>query len=451
MAVLTAGLDIGTSGVRAVIVDSADAHVIASVAVDAPSGMRTNDGGHVLDDSTVIDAALRALSRACADAGAAPAAISVAGAAGTLCFRDVRGNACAPAVAYDDVRFGGGIDRVLAWRRSIPFAARVIPITDAVLETLGGDTGATDWANASKLGWDPRSQRWPAEADALLDREFLPSAQPPGTPAGRCTLDAAPGAVLARGLTDSCAMHVAAAGLGPGAWSVSLGTTVTWKAALDGESPEALDHLPRGAYGHRIAPDVWLAAAAGNSGGGVLSGADLAALDRNAHIPSGFAAYPLSRPGERFPIVDTAFAGFGVPHESDPRRHAATLEGVAFIVRLGIDELSRAGVSPPSTLHVTGGGARSATWMSVLASTLDVTVSPRPDDGPGLGAALLAAAGQQQKPLRAALAEIGANPVKESLNKTTALVYPEPALAAALHERYHVFTNLLQIVTRPPT
>jgi sugar (pentulose or hexulose) kinase len=443
VAVLTAGIDIGTSGVRAVIADAMNAHVVASVAFDTASGVRTRDGGHVLDDAAVIDAAQRALARACADAHATPAAISVAGAAGTLCFRDVRGAACAPAVAYDDARFGGGIERVLAWQRSVPLAARVIPITDAVLEALGADTGVTDWTNASKLGWDPRTQRWPAEASELREREFLPEVAPPGTAAGRCTLDAAPGALLARGVTDSCAMHIAAAGLEPGAWSVSLGTTVTWKAALDGEDPLALQHLPRGAYGHRLAQNAWLAAAAGNSGGGALSGDNLAALDHVARIPSGFAAYPLPRAGERFPVCDPRFPGFGSPHAGDPRRHAATLEGVAFVVRLGIEQLGRAGIAAPTTLNVTGGGANSAIWMAVLASTLDIPVAPRPGDGPALGAALLAAVAQQQKPLRAALGAV----VKANAKEPNALVNPEPAMAPALHERYRAFTNLLQIVT----
>ncbi|HEX6538342.1 MAG TPA: FGGY-family carbohydrate kinase, partial [Candidatus Dormibacteraeota bacterium] len=386
-----------------------------------------------------IDAALRVLSRACSAANAMPAAISVAGAAGTRCFRDSRGP-CSPAVAYDDARFGAGLDRVIAWRQMLTSETRVVPITDAVLEALGAEPGWTDWTNALKLGWDPRAQAWPAAARSAVDAGFLPRAAPPGARAGLCAIDAAPGAVLARGATDSCAMHIASAGLAAGAWSVSLGTTVTWKTTLDGAGPPALDMLPRGAYAHRLAPDVWLAAAAGNSGGGVLEAdADLAGLDRIARLPSGFAAYPLARIGERYPVADASFGGFGMPHPSDPRHHAAALEGVAFVLRLGIQLLVAAGTAAPAVLHVTGGGARSGTWMRALAAGVRLPVVPLPDAGPALGAALLAAAALDQAPL--------SHTVTPPAQTQPEVQSADAALADSLEERYQTFTQVLQIVT----
>ncbi|MGH7687175.1 MAG: FGGY-family carbohydrate kinase, partial [Candidatus Dormibacteria bacterium] len=258
--------------------------------------------------------------------------------------------------------------------------------------------------------------------------------------AGRCTLEAAPGAVLARGATDSCAMHLVAAGLEPGAWSLSLGTTVTWKAAIPSDSPDVLDRLPRGAYGHRIAADAWLAAAAGNSGGGVLRATiRLPELDSRARFPSGFAAYPLARPGDRFPIADPAFTGFGVPDVCDERLHAALLEGVAFVARLGVDRLTHAGVTTPQSVVVTGGGARSSVWMRVLASVLAVDVVALPDSGPAMGAALLAAAAADRATVKEVRAAVAQTPA--------ATQAPDPGLAAALAERYTAFTKLLQIVT----
>ncbi|MGH7686541.1 MAG: hypothetical protein ACREN2_06975, partial [Candidatus Dormibacteria bacterium] len=172
MQMLTAGVDVGTSGARAVVMDTATGRVVAHAALDVLSGRRTRDGGHRIDDAAIIDAALRVLSRACATARATPAAVSVAGTAGTLCFRDARGDACAPGVAYDDQRFGTGLERVMEWRRLVPDAARVVPLTDAVLEALGGDAGSTDWTNALKLGWDARALRWPDGAGPLVTAGF---------------------------------------------------------------------------------------------------------------------------------------------------------------------------------------------------------------------------------------------------------------------------------------
>ena len=445
---LTAGVDIGTTGVRAVLFDPASERAVGHAEVPAPPGTRTDDGGHTVDEAAVVDAALEALTRVCAGAALSPVAISVAGTAGTVCFRDARNRVCAPAVMYDDARFGAGVERIAAWKRELPEARRALPITDSVLEALGARPGFSDWTNASKLGWDPAATRWPPGAWGLREAGFLPRVEPPGAPAGTCRLPAARGALLTRGATDSCAMHLGVAGFGDGAWSVSLGTTVTWKAALPGATPDALDRLPAGAYAHRVAPEFWLAAAAGNSGGGALralhpTDADLGELDRHARIPTGLATYPLPRRGERFPVANTDFAGFAVPHPGDPRRHAAILEGVAFVVRLGIERIAAAGVPRPERLYLTGGGAANAAWARVLASVVGVPVALRPQSGPATGAAVLAA--RAVEGAASAAGGIEAAAATESDD-----VLPDPLLVWQLDERYAAFLDCLTRFETPP-
>lgn len=435
---LTAGVDVGTSGVRAVVLDTTTGRVVARADLKIPPGTRTPDGGHVIDESPVVAAALQVLTRACGQSPEPPVAISVAGTAGTLCFRDANNVACAAAVMYDDARSGTGIERVIAWQKQIRNAVRVLPITDAVLEALGATAGVTDWTNARRLGWDAQRLCWPEQARGLEESGFVPSAEPPSAPAGPCTLPGARGALLTRGATDSCAMHIGVAGFAASAWSVSLGTTVTWKAALTGLTPTAIDRLPAGAYAHRLADHFWLAAAAGNSGGGALidldlPGANLSELDRRARFPSGFAAYPLPRRGERFPVANLAFAGFGVPHRADPRRHPALLEGVAFVIRLGIERIAKAGVGPPMQLYVTGGGAASAVWTRLLASVMQIPAVPQLDAAPAVGAAVLAAAGAGE-----AAAPDGSQQW---------VVPPDWELAAVLDERYAAFLDCVSRVT----
>ena len=443
---LTAGVDIGTTGVRAVLFDPAGERTVGSVEAAIPAGTRTDDGGHTVDEAAVVDAALQVLTRVCAGAALSPVAISVAGTAGTVCFRDARNRVCAPAVMYDDMRFGGGLERLAAWKRELPEARRTLPITDAVLEALGARPGFTDWTNARKLGWDPAATRWPPAAWALREAGFLPRVDTPGAPAGTCRLPAARGALLTRGATDSCAMHIGVTGFAEGAWSVSIGTTVTWKAALSGSMPDALDRLPAGAYAHRLAPAFWLAAAAGNSGGGALReldppDADLGELDRGARSATGFAAYPLPRRGERFPVADPEFAAFGLPHPGDPRLHAAILEGVAFVVRLGVERISAAGVPSPDRLFLTGGGAGSATWARVLASVVGVPVAPRPLTGPATGAAVLAATGVE------AAARAAGTMEEEAARHDDVL--PDPPLVWQLDERYAAFLDCLSRFEKP--
>lgn len=444
---LSAGIDVGTSGVRAVVLDTSRRHVVAQAARPVADGVRTPDGGHRIDDDAVVDAALQVLADVARTAGNLDA-VSVAGTAGTLCFRDRDGKPCAPAVAYDDSRFGGGLPRVVAWRARVPAAARVVPITDAVLEALGAAPGHTDWTNALKLGWDPRTLRWPADAAALEAAGYLPQVAPPGSRASSRVRSAGTArTVVGRGATDSCAMHIAATGLQPAAWSVSLGSTVTWKATVTGAPPpSSLDRLPPGAYAHRVADDVWLAAAASNCGGAVLAalepGANLQERDRRARLPSGFAAYPLTRPGERFPIADPAFGGFGVPHSDDPRLHAALLEGVAFVIRLGVERLAGAGLPPPDAIHLTGGGARSERWTELIAAVLDCPLVPVPDASPALGAALLAAAAAERAPV---------GETATAMDHSRA--HPKSVAGAGLSDRlvrsYEDFTRLLAVTALP--
>ena len=445
---LTAGVDIGTTGVRAVLFDPASQRTVGHAEIPAPPGTRSDDGGHTVDEMAVVEAALQALTRVCAGAALSPVAISVAGTSGTLCFRDARNRVCAPAVMYDDARFGAGVERIAAWKRELPEARRALPITDSVLEALGARPGFSDWTNARKLGWDPGTTRWPPAAWGLREAGFLPRVDPPGAPAGTCRLPAARGALLTRGATDSCASHIGVAALREGAWSVSLGTTVTWKAALPGAMPDALDRLPAGAYAHRLAPEFWLAAAAGNSGGGALralqpADADLGELDLHAHVPTGFAAYPLPRPGERFPVADGGFAGFGVPHPGDLRLHAAMLEGVAFVVRLGMERIAASGVGPLDRLYLTGGGAGSTAWARVLASVVGVPVAPRPLSGPATGAAVLAAKAVEG-------AASGASEIDARATAGNDDVLPDPRLVWQLDERYAAFLDCLKRFETPP-
>jgi D-ribulokinase len=423
-----AGLDVGSGGVRAVALDSR-LRVAARAERPLPRGRRTAHGGHRLDEGAILDAARAVLDEVSRRAGPL-AAIAVSGTAGTLCLRDAAGRRAAEAVAYDDTRHGSGLERVAAWRRRVPRARRVVPVADAVLEALGAEPGATDWTNALKLGWDPVAGRWPPAARSLRGAGFLPEAVPPGSPAGRGTPGSpAAGALLVRGTTDGCALELAAGDLQPGRWTVSLGTTVTWRAVVTKDA--AWLRPPTGAYLHRLRHDLWLLSAAGNSGGGVLEslepGADLAALDAGSAVPTGLAAYPLARPGERFPVRDPRFPGFGLPGADDPRRHAAILEGVALVIRLGLDRLATSGLAAPRRLRATGGGARSPLWMRLLAAATGCPVTAAPDAGPALGMALLAAATLTG----AAPGAVGAGDVSPTTEHAV-----DPGLAAALEERY---------------
>ncbi len=101
--------------------------------------------------------------------------------------------------------------------------------------------------------------------------------------------------------------------------------------------------------------------------------------------------------GERTPHNDPDACGvlFGLNHDSGPARiAAAVLEGVAFAFRDGLDALSDAGTRIDQAM-VIGGGARSRLWGRILASALGIRLVYREggDVGPAYGAARLARIG----------------------------------------------------------
>jgi xylulokinase len=133
----------------------------------------------------------------------------------------------------------------------------------------------------------------------------------------------------------------------------------------------------------------WAARLCGLSSAGALI--DLAeARDRPAESEI-FLPY-LS--GERTPHNDVHAKGvlFGLTQESAPAAIAqAVLEGVAFAFRDGLDALVASGTMLES-ISVIGGGARSAYWGRILSSVLSRPLTYRDAGtvGPALGAARLA-------------------------------------------------------------
>ncbi|HZB97913.1 MAG TPA: FGGY-family carbohydrate kinase, partial [Candidatus Sulfotelmatobacter sp.] len=200
------------------------------------------------------------------------------------------------------------------------------------------------------------------------------------------------------------------------------------------------ERLPAGAYAHRLRLQTWLPGAASNAGGGTLvaleRGADLAALDRECTFPAVSVAYPLARPGERFPVADSRFGGFGVPDEDGATRHAVILEGLAMITRLGVEKLMAGGVPDPELIRVTGGGSSSEPWMQVTANVLDRRLVSVPELDPAVGAALLAAASVSERRLEDLTPAPGATGEAREYE-------PDPELARVYRERYGEFLDKL--------
>jgi xylulokinase len=141
--------------------------------------------------------------------------------------------------------------------------------------------------------------------------------------------------------------------------------------------------------------------------------------------------------GERTPHADPdargAFVGLGLRHDRGALIRSV-LEGVAFGLRDCLDLIREIDVDATQA-RVTGGGARSELWLSIVASVLELPLTRvKVDEGAAFGAALLGgvAAGVWEDPDAAAAATVTA----------TAVVEPRPEWVAPYAEAREQFRAL---------
>jgi xylulokinase len=120
--------------------------------------------------------------------------------------------------------------------------------------------------------------------------------------------------------------------------------------------------------------------------------------------------------GERSPHPDPeargAFVGLSITHDR-PHLTRAVVEGVAFGLRDGLDQMIATGMPAPAQVRASGGGTASPLWRQILADVLGTelaTVSTT--EGAAFGAALLSAVGAGWHPTveAAAAAFVRASP-----------------------------------------
>lgn len=103
--------------------------------------------------------------------------------------------------------------------------------------------------------------------------------------------------------------------------------------------------------------------------------------------------------GERTPHSDPyargAFSGLTIRH-GFPHLTRAVVEGISFALRDVFDRMSQAGLPPVRQLRVSGGGARSPLWCRILAGIFDAElVTVNTSEAAAYGAALLAGVGTE--------------------------------------------------------
>ena len=252
-----------------------------------------------------------------------------------------------------------------------------------------------DAHNSLKLGWDPLLGRWSGCIAQEWWFPLLPEVVAPGTVLGRirpavaATLKLPTSLRVVAGTTDGNAAVLAVnPRLGDGV--TVLGTTLVLKQLC----PTPL-HGP-GLYNHPL-DGQWLAGGASNSGAGVLrhffNDDALASLSRqiDPQQSSGLSYRPLLGVGERFPVDDPTLTPQLEPRPvSDALFLQGLLEGIATIEAEGWKQLQTCGAPPLQRVITVGGGARNPIWRRIREAAIGRPVLNRPSVPLACGAARLA-------------------------------------------------------------
>lgn len=432
------GLDLGTSGVKAVLVSAQGELVdeaVASLDVSRPQPLWSEQAP--ADWLAATDRAVQALRSQASEADwQSVRALAAAGQMHGAVLLDAAGAVLRPAILWNDGRSQSqcaelearepATRRITANRAMAGFTApklmwvaahepgvfarvaKVLLPKDWLVWQLAG-VMSSDCSDAAGTLWlDVAGRCW---SEAMLTASGMRADQMPalheGSDSVGCLLPrwAAQWGLhaqvrVAAGAGDNAGGALGVGIVRPGEGLLSLGTSGVIFMATDG--PQANPERGVHTFCHAL-PGTWHQMAVMLSASSALSWwcsiCGLPPAELLASLAAGVVreAAPLFQPylsGERTPHADPGATGsfHGLTHlHSRDDMSFAVLEGVAFAFADGMAALREAG-SDPKRLLAIGGGARSDTWLQLLADTLGLQVD-RPagaEVGPALGAARLA-------------------------------------------------------------
>ena len=477
------GLDIGTGGSRAVVIDENGA-VVASATADHHPFASPHIGWAEQDPADWWRAATDSIRNCLRDISADEiGAVSFSGQMHGSVFLDKNDHVLRPALLWCDQRTekecaeitarigarrlielvanpavtGFTLPKILWLRANEPevwtkVAAILLP-KDYVRLCLTGDK-ASDVADSSgTLLFDVRGRRWSNEMlDAFeLDAGLLPRVYESTEITGTISAHGAemtglkPGTPVIAGAGDNAAGAIGMGIASPGCVSVTIGTSGVVFAATDEPRVD-----PRGRI-HTLChavPGRWH-----NTGVTLAAGLSLKWFRENLaphrsydQLTAEAAAIPVGSDGavwlpylmgERAPHLDpharAAFIGLTASHT---RAHMtrAVLEGVAFSLRDSLDIFRSLGASV-DTIRVGGGGAKSALWRQIQADVYGQPVETiEAEEGAAFGAGLLAGVG------------VGAWPSVDDACSATIRpaerVEPDEKASEMLERNYRAYTTL---------
>lgn len=441
------GLDIGTSGAKALLCDAHGGAVVTATAEYPLSQPRPlwseQDPADWWDGAR---AALREVLRRAGVGGAQVAALGLTGQMHGATFLDARDAVIRPALLWNDQRTAAecaeitarvGAARLIAiagnpaltgfqapkilWLRNHEPAnyarvARVLLPKDYIRLRLTGQYVADASDAAGTLLLDLRARDW---SDAILGALEIPRAWLPRVAEGpevtggllpevAAALGLPAGLPVVAGGGDNAAAAVGTGVVRGGVVSSSIGTSGVLFAHA-----EAIALDPQGrlhTFCHAVPGKYHLMAVTLSAGGSLqwlrntlrglglpgLGYDDLAALAAGAPVGAEGLLFLPYLSGERTPHLDPlargAFVGLTTRHTA-AHLARAVMEGVVYSLRDGLEIMRGLGL-PVGEIRATGGGGKSPLWRQLQADIYGAPVATlAAEEGPAYGAALLAGVG----------------------------------------------------------
>jgi len=475
------GLDLGTSGLKGILID--DAQKVLAEAVAPLTVQRPHDGWSEQAPADWIAAAEQVLDQLAVYGLSAVWGIGLSGHMHGATLIDADDAVLRPCILWNDTRsfeeaaeldadplfrrvtgnivFPGFTAPKLVWvqrhERSLwDQVAKVLLPKDYLRLWLTGEHVA-EMSDAAGTAWlDTGARDWSEDCLAAcgLSRAHMPRLVEGSAVSGhvRAALASrwgmAGAVVVAGGGGDNAASGVGVGVVRAGDAFVSLGTSGVLFAANDGYQPDAATAVHT--FCHAL-PATWhqmgviLSATDSLNWYAGLVGETSSALTGNlgALQAPGKALFLPYLGGERTPLNDAAIRGafLGLEHATDRAAGTrAVLEGVTFAIRDCRDALAATGTRFDRLLGV-GGGSKSDYWLQAIATALDcpVQLPVAGDFGGAFGAARLGL-----------MAATGAGAEVATLPAIARQIDPVPALKAAFddgHARYRAAQKAIGALT----
>ncbi len=328
--------------------------------------------------------------------------------------------------------------------------AKIMLPKDYISYMLSGNF-STDYSDASgMLLLDVKNKKWSKEMIDIcsISEDMLPKLYESYEAVGDIKPELAKelglneGIKIVAGAGDNAAAAIGTATVGEGACNISLGTSGTVFISSKNFGVDNFNALHSFAHadGNYHLMGCMLSAASCNKWWmeEILKTKDFAKeqnnIDNLGENNVFFLPYLM---GERSPHNDPDAAGTFIGMRMDTKREDMTLavfEGVTFALRDSLEVARSLGIKIEKTM-ICGGGAKSPLWKKLVANILNVEVDvPMSEEGPGFGAAILAAVGCGEYE--------SVEDAAKSIIKIKEKIKPEADLVVKYEEKYQKFKRI---------